>query len=269
MSVSNSNGKKWALVTGASAGIGKEFCKVLVQNSYNIVLVARRLDKLEELASQLQEQGANTHIIVEDLSEIDAPTRIFENTQENNIVVSCLVNNAGFSYHETFSTSPWEHRANELNVMVNAVTHLCYLYVQKMQEQRFGRIINLSSLAAYLPTSPGNNYNAIKSYVVLFSQALHLEVRKDNVHVCGLCPGLTHSEFHDFMGTSDEAHANFPKIAWMDADEVARQGYAAVMKGKSVFVNGNANRFVKVLMAITPQYIKDLISAYGLFGDVK
>ena len=269
MSESSLNGRKWALVTGASAGIGKEFCKVFAQNGYNIVLVARRLEKLEALASQLQEQGASTHIIAEDLSDIGAPVRIFENTQSNNIVVSCLINNAGFSYHETFSASPWEHRASELNVMVNAVTHLCYLYVQQMRAQRFGRIINLSSLAAFLPTSPGNNYNAIKSYVLLFSQALHLEVREDNVHVCGLCPGLTHSEFHDFMGTTDAAHANFPKIAWMDADDVAREGYAAVMRGKSVFVNGYPNRIVKILLSITPQFIKDLMSSYGFFGDVK
>ncbi|PCJ40050.1 MAG: short-chain dehydrogenase [Moraxellaceae bacterium] len=259
---------KWALVTGASAGIGKEIATVFAHNRYNIVLVARRREKLESVAEELSAIGVKTHIIVEDLSDPSAPERIFTNTQENHIPISCLVNNAGFGFHEQFHTAPWEHRASELNVMIHALTHLCYLYLPSMKEQQFGRIINLSSTAAFLPPSPGNLYSAIKSYVALFSQSLHMEVSEHNIHVCALCPGFTYSEFHDSMNTRDAISKSMPKIAWMEADEVAQQGYDAVMKGTSVYINGNVNRTLKTVLKYTPEVIKPYISKLNLFGEL-
>jgi len=257
----------WALITGSNAGIGKALATTFAQHGYNIVMVARRREKLEAVARELSATGVKTHIIVDDLSDPNAPERIFKNTQENNIVVSCLVNNAGFGYHEQFHTAPWQHRASELSVMISAVTHLCHLYLPAMKEQKFGRIINLSSIAAYMPPGPGNLYTAIKSYVALFSQSLHLEVSQYNINVCALCPGFTYSEFHDVMNTRDAIAKSMPKIAWMEAEEVAQQGYGAVMSGKPVYINGKVNRFLRMLMKYTPEFLKSPISKANFFGE--
>lgn len=254
-----------ALITGASAGIGRSFAHVFASKGYDVVLVARRQDKLEELARDIRSKhGQLAHVIAVDLGDADAPQRIFDHCKTKNLQVSALVNNAGYALGTGFLETPWEQHRAQLQVMTTAVVHLTYLFAQDMKARGTGHIINLASIAAWAPQLKGNLYNATKSFVLDFSQALDLELKPHGVHCTALCPGLTFSEFHDVMG-SRQSVSRVPRFMWMSADEVAEEGYDAVMKGKPVHVTGLVNKGMTQVMARLPIRVKEYISRYQQF----
>jgi hypothetical protein len=244
---------RWALVTGASAGIGEAFARELAARGWSLVLTARRLDRLEGLAGQLRDgHGIATHCIAADLADPASPARIHASTQAQGIVVEMLVNNAGYGVPGTLISQPWERHRDFLRVLVDAMVELCWRYLPAMREQRRGRIINVASLAGHVPGSAGHTlYAAAKAFAIRFSQSLALESRGRNVHVTALCPGFTYSEFHDVTG-SRAIVSKMPGFMWMQAAEVARQGLDAVERGDVVYVNGRVNRLMKFLAKHLP-----------------
>lgn len=248
-----------ALVTGASAGIGKSFAELLAAEGYDLILVARREDRLRELADELSEKhGGRCEVFAADLRDPETPTRIFEYSQSLRVAVDVLINNAGLSGKGAFSETPWDEISGELQVMVMAVTELTHLYVPGMRERGWGRVINLSSLAAFQPPGASLLYTGIKTYVLNMSMALDMELKPHGVNVTALCPGFTHSEFHDVMGTRSQAN-KLPGLMWQDADDVVRDGWEAVMKGKPVCVPGSVNKVLSASMRPIPNRIQYLL----------
>ncbi len=247
-----------ALVTGASAGIGAAFAELLAQEGHDLILVARRAERLNELAERLTKQhGATCTVLTADLTDPGAPDELMASIRERGLTVDVLINNAGMSGSSAFADTPWSELAGEIQLMITAVTQLAHLVVPDMLARGHGRIINLSSLAAFAPPGESLLYTGIKTYVLGMSQALDMELKPHGVHVTALCPGFTHSEFHDVMGTR-EAASHLPSIMWQRPEAVAREGWTAVNRGKPVCVPGMFNKVASHAMRPVPfraQYV--------------
>jgi short-subunit dehydrogenase len=243
-----------ALVTGASSGIGRAFAELLASRGYAVVLTARRRDRLEAVAAALSATyRVPTHVIVEDLSEPEAPARLVEALRARGLHVDLLVNNAGYGVTGRFEKSEWTTHQDFIQVMVTSVCELTYRLLPAMIERRFGHIINIASLAALLPAPAGHTlYAASKAFLVRFSEALAAENAARGIHATAVCPGFTYTEFHDVTGTR-EAVNTMPKFMWLDAASVAREGYAAAMQGRAVVVTGRLNRTLAWLIRVMPQ----------------
>ncbi len=244
--------RRTALVTGASAGIGTAFARHLAAANHDLILVARRAERLEQLATELhQRHGVRAEVVAADLSDPKAPAAIIDRTNELDMPVDVLVNNAGLSSGTKFSDTPWESVAAELQLMVTAVTELTHRAIPHMKARRWGRIVNLSSLAAVSPPGEGLLYTGIKAYVLNMSQSLDMELKPHGIHVTALCPGFTRSEFHDVMGTRDAAD-RLPGFMWQQPEDVVREGWNAVEAGKPVCIPGAFNKVSAATMRPIP-----------------
>ena len=243
-----------ALVTGASAGIGKAFATELAARGANLVITARRGERLDDLAAQLQrEHGRQVTVVTADLSEPDAPERLMHAIASQGVIVDMLINNAGYAVPGLFTAHSWREHAAFLQVLVTSVTHLAHLCLPAMIERGFGQIVNVASVAGLLPGGPSHTlYGAAKSFVIKFSESLAVEVAPRGVNVLAACPGFTLSEFHDVIGTRSQLAA-LPKWMWMDADTVARQSLSAVARGETVYVNGLTNRALTSFFRTMPE----------------
>jgi short-subunit dehydrogenase len=242
-----------ALVTGASAGIGKAFAEVLAQRGFDVILAARRDERLRELARELGDRyGVTARVIPADLCAPDVPQKIFDQLRSEDVEVDALVNNAGYGIPEFYASSGWDDQAKMLQVMGRAPAHLIHLFLPGMIERGYGRIINVASLGALLPGMAGHTlYSGVKSFLVKTSQSLMIELKGTGVHVTAICPGFTYTEYHDVIRTRKSVSA-WPRFMWMTAEEVARQGVDAVMAGKPLYVNGWVNWTVALLARILP-----------------
>lgn len=251
-----SNGEHAALVTGASAGIGASFARLLAAEGHPLLLFARREGRLRELATDLRAtHGVRCEVLAADLTDPDAPTAITDHAAALGLALDVLINNAGLSGNDPFTATPWPTLAAEIQLMVTAVTELAHRVAPGMKERGWGRIVNVSSLAALAPPAESLHYTGIKSYVLHMSQALDMELKPDGVHVTALCPGFTRSEFHDVMGTRDAASA-VPKVLWQQPDDVAREAWAAVNAGKPICVPGTINKVVAAAMRPMPRSLQ-------------
>lgn len=241
------------LVTGASSGIGDAFAEVFAAHGFDVVAVARRRDRLERLAARLQEDhGVTVHVIPADLASPGARNELCAEIARRRLAVDALVNNAGYGVPGRYLESPWPRHEAMLQVMVVGLAELTHRLLPGMIERRYGRIVNVASLAGLVPAPAGHTlYAAAKAFAIRFSQSLALESRGRNVHVTALCPGFTYSEFHDVTG-SRAIVSKMPGFMWMQAAEVARQGLDAVERGDVVYVNGRVNRLMKFLAKHLP-----------------
>ncbi|MEV0360811.1 SDR family oxidoreductase [Nocardia sp. NPDC050697] len=241
-----------ALITGASAGIGATFAGHLAAHGYQLLLVARRGDRLRELAAQLTERhDVRCEVLTADLADPAAPTAIIDHAERLGLDIDVLINNAGLSSKTPFADTPWSTLAGEIQLMVTAQTELIHLVVPGMKKRRWGRIVNLSSVAAFAPPAASLLYTGIKSFTLNTSQALDMELKPHGIHVTALCPGFTRTEFHDVMGTRDAAD-HLPRILWQQPEAVVTEGWAAVMKGKPVCVPGTVNKISAAAMKPLP-----------------
>jgi short-subunit dehydrogenase len=248
--------QRCALVTGASSGIGAAFARHLAAEGYSLVLVARRRERLEQLADEIRQKSAvRCEVIAADLGLPDAPRQIHAEVEARGLTVDFLVNNAGLSGNGAFVETPWSELASEIQVMITALTELTHLFAPGMKKRAWGRIVNVSSIAAFQPPGAGLLYTGIKSYVLNLSQAVDMELKPFGVHVCALCPGFTHTEFHDVMGTKETATA-LPKMLWQTAEEVVVAGYDAVMAGEPVCVPGTVNKLLVASVRPLPESIR-------------
>ncbi|HUG91238.1 MAG TPA: SDR family oxidoreductase [Planctomycetaceae bacterium] len=194
---------RWALVTGASSGIGEAFARRLAARGMHLVLTARRRESLEELAAELHTRhGARSEVIVGDLSEPDQPRRLFDEIARRQITIELLVNNAGFGVVGEPAAIDRERVMAMTRLNVGAVTELTYLFLDGMLERGHGAIVNLASLAGFQPVAYMAGYAATKAYVLHFSEALWAEVRDRGVTVMALCPGVTRTGFFDVAGAA-------------------------------------------------------------------
>jgi uncharacterized protein len=248
--------RKTALITGGSSGIGEAFAEVFAAEGYDLVITARREDRLRAVAERLERRhGGRVHVVVSDFSRRDAVERLCADVAARGLHIDALVNNAGYGVPGAYGASPWTRHDDFLQVMVTAVSELTYRLLPAMIERGHGRIINVASLAGLVPAPAGHTlYGASKAFVIKFSEALAHEVRAQGVHVTAVCPGFTRSEFHDVTGTRDQMN-RLPPWMWMDAATVARQGFDAVMAGTPIYVNGRVNRTIAWLVRYVPQWL--------------
>jgi len=255
--------KAWALVTGASAGIGAEFCRQLAARGYSLVLVARREDRLQQLAKELQGRHAiDCRVLPLDMARPGAARTLESNLAEAGITVEFLVNNAGYGVPGTFTEPDWQVHEDSLNVMLHSVTELTWRLLPGMQRQGRGFIVNVASLAGLVPSSARHTlYGATKSFLIKFSESLAMENIDTGVRVSALCPGFTYSEFHDVTGVREQV-SQMPAWMWMEADDVVRYGIESVTRTppRVVAVPGRVNRFIAALARQLPQGLSRRLS---------
>ena len=247
--------RRQCLVTGASAGIGAAFARIYASHGYNLVLTARRGERLETLAEEIGlRYGVETLTVAADLADSAAGDALLAEIAAHGLVIDALVNNAGYALPGDYGASRWEDQRAMLQVMLVAVCELTHKLLPGMIERGFGRIVNVASLAGLAPGPARQTlYAATKAFLVRFSQSLHQETLDQGVHVSALCPGFTYSEFHDVNHMRAEITRRIPAWRWMGPDEVAASGYEAVEANRSICVPGAPNKALAVLAKLLPE----------------
>jgi short-subunit dehydrogenase len=247
--------RKLALVTGASAGIGAAFARLLAARGFDLALTARRRDRLEALAAELgQAQGAASLVAPADLADPAGPQAVIDQLAAHGRPVDVLINNAGYGLVGGYAATAWAQQASFLQVMVTAPCELAHKLLPGMIARRYGRIVNVASLAGLAPGAAGHTlYGPAKSLMIKFSEGLHLEARPHGVHVSALCPGFTYSEFHDVNGTRERIRASLPAWAWMRAEPVVEAGWRAVEANRPLCVPGLMNKLLAGAARLVPE----------------
>jgi short-subunit dehydrogenase len=246
--------RRLALVTGASAGIGASFARILASHGYDVALTARRADRLDKLAEEISLRfGVEALTVAADLAEPEAPGQILDHLTAHGRTVDALVNNAGYGLAGAYADTRWEDQQSFIQVMMTAPAELAHRVLPGMIHRGFGRIVNVASLAGLVPGSAGHTlYGGVKAFLVRFSQSLHMETQGSGVHVSALCPGFTYSEFHDVNGTRAQISASTPPWLWLGADEVAAAGYEAVEANRAICVPGAPNKAIAAISKLIP-----------------
>lgn len=243
-----------ALITGASAGIGRDYARYLAARNYDLVLTARRTARLNALAKEL-EKGFNVKVTVvpADLEKPETPAKLAAEIKKRKITIDYLVNNAGYSLAGRFTKHKWTARAAMIQCMLTAVTELCYIYAPDMAKRGKGHIVNIASAAAFLPGSTADPlYGPVKSYVKKLSQSLYQEYKPQGVNIVASCPGYTYTEIHDVAGTR-EAMNRLPKFIWLEGPTVVRESHVAVIQGQGpVLINGWPYKLVAFILNFIP-----------------
>jgi len=251
---------KTALITGASSGLGKDFATLFAERGYDLVLTARRKKNLEEISINLTNQfGVKVFFISCDLSDLKSTEEIYNFCEESKIQIDVLVNNAGYGLTDSFEKISLKDHINFINVLSTSAIVLTRLFLPGMIKREFGRIINISSVAAFAPfTNSGGMYIATKLMLLKFSEMIHNDYKSKNIFSCAVCPGFTHTEFHKNM---KEFKSSIPSFMWMESRTVAEQAYDASMLGKEIIINGWRYKVLVFLMKITPKWLVKLLSA--------
>lgn len=240
-----------ALVTGASSGIGAEIARDLARRGHNVVLVARRADRLAELADEL---GDAASVVPVDLSRSEDRAELPDRVAALGRDVEILVNNAGLTTVGPVSAADPEAELNTIEVDVAAVVDLCTRFVPAMVSRRRGAVLNVASVAAFGPLPGQAVYGAAKAFVLSYTYALREELKGSGVTATALCPGPVHTGFGEAAGISTEdAEAALPKALWVSAADVARAGVDALAAGKPVVVPGPLNRASSVVYHLVPR----------------
>jgi short-subunit dehydrogenase len=265
MTQDNPQSRKTALITGASAGIGRDYARFLAARDYDLVLTARRKDRLDALARELKQGfGTKVTVIAADLADPKAPAQLAAGIARRKLQIDYLVNNAGYAVPGLYNDVKWEAQRDMIQVMMTAVAELCHIFAPLMAARGHGRIVNIASVAAYLPgTKGGTLYSPVKAFVMRLSQSLALEYKERGVNVISLNPGFTWSEFHDVAGNR-AAMNRLPGFVWLEGPRVVREGHEAVEKGKGpVIVNGWLYRVLAALFKLLPENLTNRISGSG------
>ncbi len=237
-----------ALITGASSGIGEAFARELASRGYDLVLVARRKEKLEDIARKLlKKHSVHIEVIAADFAKEENIEKVEKCLTEHNITM--LVNNAGFGVHGKFTEINLSRHLDMIHVHVIAVTRLCRLVLPGMIAENKGTIINVSSIAAFNPVSKNLIYSATKNYINFFSRALQKNLSDTDIKVQALCPGFTYTGFHDTEEYKQWNRSVIPEFMWMTADKVVSLSLKALKKNKLVVVTGFKNRLLAGLLA--------------------
>jgi len=245
------------LITGASSGIGAQFARAYARRGLDLVLVARRLDRLKALAEELgTAHGVTVTCLDADLGQRDQVHHLIERVHHHKLHIDGLINNAGYSIARTFAATTAAHQLDFVEVCVNTPTHLAHAFLEPMLKSGYGRIINVSSMVAFSPGAAGHTlYPAAKAYMLKFSRSLAAEVAAKGVHVTALCPGSTESEFMTSNGMTaklGETGGHGPGRFQMSAESVVEAAIRANEKGREVIVTGLTNKLAVALMTYLP-----------------
>lgn len=230
---------KYALVTGASSGLGADFARNLAARGCNLLLVARREDLLRSVQEELRTRyGVAVDMLPLDLTAPDAPQTLYDWTKAEGKTVDVLINNAGYGLFGPFLDIPWEREKNMLELDIVTLTHLTKLFVKDMVARNFGYVLLVSSIGGYQPSPLYASYSAAKSFVLNFGEALNYELRKTGVKCTVLSPGITATEF---LKVSGQQATLYQRLAMMQSPEVVRLGIESMLKGKPSVVPGWLN----------------------------
>ena len=232
--------RKLALITGASSGIGREFAIVLAKNGYDIVAIARRRELLESLAVELQVFGAQTQVVVADLSTSVGVQSVIDEASS----VDFLVLNAGITRAARVGTTSGDEILKLNTLLATGVVELCEAIVPQMMQRKTGDVVIVSSIAAFTPMPKSALYAAAKSYVMSYGRSLNLEVRGSGVRVCVVCPGYVRTDLHQQAGLT-HLRARVPKWLWINSDDVVRAALSGLGNNKSVVVPGAIYRLAR------------------------
>ncbi len=243
-----------ALVTGASSGIGYEISKLLAEQGHDLVLVARREDRLNQLATYLRKDfNIEVHVMALDLTKLKEIDRLYQTLEKENIPVDILVNNAGLGLWGAFTANQTNDEINQIQLNVTALTYLCKLFATDMVKRGLGKILNVASVAGFMPCPYMAVYNASKAFVISFSEALRVELKGTGVSVTVSCPGPTESEFHQLAGTDNVGLLRM--LPAQSAAQVARTSVIAMHKRKARVVPGILNTIMTMSPRITPRWL--------------
>jgi short-subunit dehydrogenase len=236
--------KKWALITGATVGIGDCFARLLAAEGYNLVINARNVEKLNERAEFLRSTfGIEVEVLPADLAVECEKVEKYISTHE----IEVLVNNAGFGLNQSFLSSSIEDEERVLDVLVRAPMRLMHAVLPQMRKRDSGIVINVSSTAAFIA---GGHYSAAKAYVTVMSESLHTQMLPTNVNVLSLNPGFVHTEFHQRAGMKMGAIPNF---MWLDGDFLVKKAWADAKKGKAISIPGWQYKVLRAIIALAPR----------------
>lgn len=251
--------RSWALVTGATAGIGESFTRLLAAHNYNVVLVARDLTRLNERALALQTKfGVETIVLQADLSTEQGCALIENYIADHEI--SVLVNNAGFGINKAFTVSDLADEQNLLDVLVRTPMRLMHVALPGMKARNKGIIINVSSVAGFIA---GGTYSASKSYLTVLSESLNTELAETNVRISALCPGFTRTEFHQRGRMSMKG---LPSFMWLNADELVAKAWSDALKGKAISIPSWKYQILTFVMRYAP---RSMVRKIGMKVRVK
>ena len=251
--------RSWALVTGATAGIGESFTRLLAANNYNVVLVARDLPRLNERAAALQgSYGVETKVLQADLAT-DAGCALVESYIADH-EIDVLINNAGFGINKAFTVSALDAEQNLLDVLVRTPMRLMHVALPGMKVRDRGIIINVSSVAGFMA---GGTYSASKSYLTVLSESLHTELAGTKVIISALCPGFTRTEFHQRGRMSMKG---LPAFMWLNADKLVAKAWSDALKGKAISIPGWQYTLLTLVMTIAP---RPMVRKIGMSVRVK
>ncbi len=240
-----------ALITGASAGLGAEYAKLFGADKHNVVLVARRRDRLEALAKQLEEaHGVRACVVADDLATASGPARVVEEVRRLGIEVGFLVNNAGFGTSGAFAELDPKREMEMVQVNVASVVELTRAFLPGMIARKRGRILNIGSTAGFQPGPFMAVYYASKAFVNSFTEALCYELRGTGVTATVSCPGATATEFAAVAGSD---RSRLFRMGAARAEAVAQEGYRAMMAGKPMAIHGLKNKLVVELLRVSPR----------------
>ncbi len=242
----------YALITGASSGIGAEFARQYAAQGVPLILTARRVERLQALAVELAPK-VDVQVITDDLEDPSAPKRIHAEIKRRGLSVRILVNNAGYGVPGRYLTRDWEIHARFVQLMVTSLSELTWRMLPDLIDSDCGQIINVASFAALVPGADGQTlYAPAKAWLVAMSQSLSLEYADRGVCVCALCPGFTWSEFHDVTGTRAQM-SKLPKWAWLSVEEVVRAGIDGARRGRVLVIPGWRYRWLYRVVRHLPQ----------------
>jgi short-subunit dehydrogenase len=246
--------KNTALITGASNGIGLELARIHASKGGDLVLVARSKSKLDELKNELEKEfQIVVYTIGKDLSAINSAREVYDETNKQNIQIDILINNAGFGDFGLFAETDWNKESEMINLNISTLTLFTKLYLQDMVKRRSGKIMNLASTAAFQPGPMMAVYFATKAYVLSFSEALSNEVSSKGVSVTALCPGPTTSGFQTAASMDNSKLFNNKNLP--TSKEVAKYGYNAMIKGKTIAIHGIMNTILATSLRLVPRAV--------------
>lgn len=237
-----------ALVTGASSGIGEAIVRVLGRSGTPQVVVARRADRLRELATEFPA----VEVLVADLTTREGVERVADRICSEDLPIDLVVNNAGFGTSGDFHTIDPDRLDDEIQLNIAALTRLSRAALGVMVPRGSGHLLNVSSVASFQPAPKLAVYAATKAYVTSLTESLHEEVRGSGVKVTALCPGLTRTEFQSVSNT-EHYQTNFPDFVWLTAEEVAEAGLADVARGRALSVPGVLYKGLALATGVTPR----------------